>query len=504
MPQQQAAVLLVGFHPEETDIISDKLPARVQELGAHMTRPGAAGGGDGAIHLLCVGRARLEHTVAEVLFADSQRPGATVQELNDQAAPEVGRIVLLVGPVAQQLGATLNDDLVAWGVAPALIAGYQKRHKAVPLRALAYSLRAAHAEMYELLQPVRLQLADEGVPAATPAQALTPTATGSAAAAVPPAAAGVQPAAPGFEVESVLDEASVILSAVLDAGEVPSIQGHYRRDEGHLVVLDGLLPPEERQQLLDWLTSSGHNHSGPPPQDKWEMSCVDRPGDQETWGLQVDVLSLLRERPPAPVVALQARLAALYPEYTVCHMPAQQISDSGGADPDSDTPLSSFVGNAVMPGDPCHWHLDADPSAIPPHSPWIHNFGYYHNREPHRPLFVSVLLYLNDAWAEDFHAETLFLDPETQLGLFVRPAPGRVVLMDQDVAHRISAPSRQAPGPRYSLVWKLVLVPKATPGAGADDGTTTLLSICRPEWGEPVRIGSASRACGVRARQLKP
>ena len=92
------------------------------------------------------------------------------------------------------------------------------------------------------------------------------------------------------------------------------------------------------------------------------------------------MLSRLRESPPAPVVALQARLAALYPEYTICHMPAQQISDSGGTDPDSDTPLSSFVGNAVMAGDPCHWHLDADPATIPPHSPWIHNFGYYHNR----------------------------------------------------------------------------------------------------------------------------
>lgn len=94
--------------------------------------------------------------------------------------------------------------------------------------------------------------------------------------------------------------------------------------------------------------------------------------------------------------------------------------------------------------------------------------------------------------------------------------------MDQDMPHRISAPSRQAPGPRYSLVWKLVLVPKddhpahAAVGAGqegdeqgaageggdagAGEGTAALLSICRPEWGEPVRLGSASRASGVRAR----
>lgn len=43
-------------------------------------------------------------------------------------------------------------------------------------------------------------------------------------------------------------------------------------------------------------------------------------------------------------------------------------------------PLSSFVGNAVMAGDPCAWHVDADPTTVPPYSPWVHNYGYYHNR----------------------------------------------------------------------------------------------------------------------------
>ena len=39
----------------------------------------------------------------------------------------------------------------------------------------------------------------------------------------------------------------------------------------------------------------------------------------------------------------------------------------------------------------------------------------------------------------------------------VRPKSGRAVLMDQDILHRVSAPSSAAGGrPRYSLVWKLV------------------------------------------------
>ena len=46
---------------------------------------------------------------------------------------------------------------------------------------------------------------------------------------------------------------------------------------------------------------------------------------------------------------------------------------------------------------------------------------------------------------------------QTDVGMVVRPKRGRTVLMDQDVLHRVSAPSASAEGrPRYSLVWKLV------------------------------------------------
>jgi hypothetical protein len=37
--------------------------------------------------------------------------------------------------------------------------------------------------------------------------------------------------------------------------------------------------------------------------------------------------------------------------------------------------LSAFVGNAVMNGDPCAWHDDADPASFPPSSPWVHCYG---------------------------------------------------------------------------------------------------------------------------------
>ena len=45
-----------------------------------------------------------------------------------------------------------------------------------------------------------------------------------------------------------------------------------------MVALDGLCTAAERAALLDWLTAPGHDHSGPPPADKWEQACVDREG----------------------------------------------------------------------------------------------------------------------------------------------------------------------------------------------------------------------------------
>ncbi|KXZ52552.1 hypothetical protein GPECTOR_9g596 [Gonium pectorale] len=523
-------MLFIGFHPEELQVIRERLPELLPSppRRQRQRRPsGTAAGGAarGGLQVVDVTSGLLSHTVRQVLAWHQQQGegAAAAEEVHeglaagadaDAAAVSAGRVVLLLGPVAEGLGAQLNDALAEWGVVPALIAAYQHKHEQLPLHKLVASLRDAHARYYGLLQPVRVQqLAEGGAPQGEAAAGAAADGDGNSSTAgeAPEAAAGHL---------GVLEDVRVVLTAAMDAGEVPSIHGAYRPDAGHVVVLDGLLTEAERAELLAWLTSPQHNHAGPPPGEKWEMSCVDRTGDQLTWGLQPHMLEALRDDPPPPVVALQSRLAALYPEYDICHMPADQVGDTA-ADPEAEeaTSLSSFVGNAVMPGDPCAWHVDADPANVPPHSPWVHNFGYYHNRELGRPLFVSVLLYLNESWPEDYHAETLFLDPETQLGIFVRPVPGRVVLLEQDLPHRISAPSREAPGPRYSLVWKLVLVPRQEAGVpsaqrdghggGGDGGVAgpggaaAFQSICRPEWGEPVRIGSACRGSGVRAYQRR-
>ena len=62
------------------------------------------------------------------------------------------------------------------------------------------------------------------------------------------------------------------------------------------------------------------------------------------------------------------------------------------------------------------------------------------------PLFATLLVYLDADWRREWDAETLFLDAPTDTGVFVRPRGGRVVMMDQDVTHRISTPSRVGDG----------------------------------------------------------
>ncbi len=64
--------------------------------------------------------------------------------------------------------------------------------------------------------------------------------------------------------------------------------------------------------------------------------------------------------------------------------------------------------------------MDADPTSFPP-SPWLEMFGDYVNGEPGCPLLVSLLLYLDAEWDRTFGAETLFLDDDTDVGVFVRP-----------------------------------------------------------------------------------
>jgi hypothetical protein len=58
---------------------------------------------------------------------------------------------------------------------------------------------------------------------------------------------------------------------------------------------------------------------------------------------------------------------------------------------------TDFVANAPVYGDCFQWHVDADPASFPP-GPWRDVHGDYDNGAAGRPLFVSLLLYLDETW----------------------------------------------------------------------------------------------------------
>lgn len=105
---------------------------RLPELLIQMD--GDIGGGGGGALLVDVTYDMISCTVRQVL--EQQEPGASAKNgVNDSydringnnVAVALGRVVLLVGPTARELGAELNDLLAEWGVVPALIAAHQPK-----------------------------------------------------------------------------------------------------------------------------------------------------------------------------------------------------------------------------------------------------------------------------------------------------------------------------------------------------------------------------------------
>ncbi|GLI65809.1 hypothetical protein VaNZ11_009432 [Volvox africanus] len=303
-------------------------------------------------------------------------------------------------------------------------------------------------------------------------------------------------------------DSRVTLNVTFDACIVPDATGAARVDKAHLVVLDNFIGEAERTGLLDFITHPGWNMELPPPSDKWDRGTRDSATACPTWGLRDEWLRNLATNPLPARLEVQSRLQRLYPDYVIAHMPSDKIqiqtriqdtaarqdlarnqipaddANEEAAPPGSIVDCNQFVANAATFGDTYSWHVDADPSTLPYPSPWTLAYGQYVNREPGRPLFVSLLLYLNHSWERDWQAETLFLDTPSDCGVVVRPKTYRAVLLDQDILHRLIPPSRAAMGrPRYSLVWKLVMLPRQ-PGHQP--------TLARRAWGRPTPFGSAA------------
>lgn len=327
----------------------------------------------------------------------------------------------------------------------------------------------------------------------------------------------------------------------------------------NVVVLDGLVDEATRGALHSLMTAGCRHILRPkrarseaasvascstaveqwlePPVGVWQRTTVDGAGLPRSWGMAPQLLRRLERSPPLAIVEVQSRLAALYPEYVIAHMPdafgkedpsnctcpalgkerihieghtaqgeggvtddCKRNEDGNGASGSPDAVHASsapaytctpFVANAAVPSHSFEWHVDADPSSFPDGSAWVRTHGDYLNGAVGKPLFVSLLVYTDGTWQRDWHAETLFLQPEKGVGIFVQPRPARAVLMHQDAFHRVSQPSSSAHRPRYSLVWKLLFIPrtgqlgrKEEQPRGALGGSHETIS--RPEWGPPL------------------
>lgn len=68
---------------------------------------------------------------------------------------------------------------------------------------------------------------------------------------------------------------------------------------------------------------------------------------------------------------------------------------------------------------------------------------------------LTALLYLNPEWKPEWYGETMFYSSQTPEILSFLPSPGRVLVFDSTLYHRVGIPSRVCPSSRATLVMKL-------------------------------------------------
>tara|TARA_B110001450_G_scaffold178531_1_gene166798 strand:- start:474 stop:1598 length:1125 start_codon:yes stop_codon:yes gene_type:complete len=303
----------------------------------------------------------------------------------------------------------------------------------------------------------------------------------------------------------------------LDLSSMPGAPQGCRASVSRVVALDNLIDDEALEYIRYSYLGSELDNGDAPSGYRWERRTADDDEAKPTWGLkQFHMDHLVKTithsvtspyQTLAPFKEFHSRLQALYPDWIICHMPADALVAPEGEtvkDDDEHTEkyrCESFVANAAVFGDEYRWHVDADPSSFPDGCEWVKTYGDYVNGEPGKPLFVSAIIYPNETWQEgEWGAETHFTDKDSGVGAMVAPRPGRVVLMDQDVTHRVTPPTRAAgERARYSLVYKLVFFPRGGGDGGEGNANAELWErgMARPEWGVPSPIGSAAKLAAI-------
>ena len=276
-------------------------------------------------------------------------------------------------------------------------------------------------------------------------------------------------------------------------------------DTSSILVFDDLVSEELRRRLLEVVKMGKQGHEkggedgwddcvqGPNPNRWIRNGLLDIPDDDDNdnkasegtscWGLPSEAIDELCNESFDAIQEMEVILAKLFPRFTVTRLPEAVFGDC----------VSPLTANAPTVGDVFQYHIDGDPNLTPP-SPWTDVFGRYPNRQTGKPRFMSCLVYLNNEWDDEaWGAPTRCLDTPTNQEYNVRPKPGRCVLMDQDISHKVVAPHPDAGNrPRYSLVWKLILHPKHPDQDMMNLNLHLESDASGEEWPDPVLFGSAA------------
>ena len=181
---------------------------------------------------------------------------------------------------------------------------------------------------------------------------------------------------------------------VRDLSSLPGAPSGCRAAVARVVALDGLID----KTALGWIREhlgvdieDERRHGGAKPRESlWERKTADDDLAEPTYGLRKESMDRLvrtmthREgvEPTTRLDEFHARLQALYPDWIVCHMPADALRADEEASEKPDDSLDAFAGgsarfrcdafvaNAAVHGDEYRWHVDADPSSFPDSCAW--------------------------------------------------------------------------------------------------------------------------------------
>ena len=329
---------------------------------------------------------------------------------------------------------------------------------------------------------------------------------------------------------------SVVLHARLAGRLVPTEGagggGGMRVDRVSVAALDGLLSAADRAALLGALVCEEEGEGGgegggvdpdtaclgpAPPAALWSRSAADFPGGPRSWGLTAATAARVgggggcgggwggapaSPSPLRPALATYAaRLAALFPGCDVSLMPAADMQvDGAGGGGGGAACCEAVMGTAAVAADAFAFHTDADPATLPAPTPWTAAYGRYANRDRAKPWLVTAVLCLNPVWdGAAWGGELRVVDEGGGgVGVLVCPAPGRLILMDQDATHCVTPPTAAASAPRYALVWKLAVCGRdgeagaATPPPSSFSLGGCLASVPGLEVLPPADLGGAA------------